>query len=39
MGAHAVAAVVLTMFGGDQKYYESLEIIKSDRDKATFWRL
>jgi hypothetical protein len=26
--AHAVAAVVLTMFAGDQEYYESLEIIK-----------
>ena len=27
-GTHAVAAVVLTMFAGDQEYYESLEIIK-----------
>jgi hypothetical protein len=27
-GAHAVAAVVLTMFAGDQEYYESLEIMK-----------
>jgi hypothetical protein len=27
-GPHAVAAVVLTMFAGDQEYYESLEIIK-----------
>jgi hypothetical protein len=27
-GPHAVAAVVLTMFAGDQEYYGSLEIIK-----------